>query len=212
MKQNLLLWAVIGIVSGTSGAAWAQSDRKIRPGASLGIEIPVGKELSHVYDGGVVFDIQLPVRIYRGLHVGPVFSLSRISKNINEGAKETYFNTGIGLAIEYELPLFDEFKLIAGVRGMHGSSRDKISPRNGYTGDRLEVFDGKGTSAGISAGVEYNHFVLTAIFSYRKYDVIYGSQITQQFEKYNGIYEIFQVRENYRMNFSTVSISLAYRL
>ncbi len=206
MKKYLsLFFLVIATISNVS------AQKKLRPTFAVGLDVSTGKDLSHVFSSGTHVNISLPIKTYRQLSVGPAVNFVRSAKDYNQAAREIYINLGIGALAEYEVKLAESFSFCGGVRVMYEHVTDDFRAREGYTGS-VDVFDGNGMGTSLTAALYYHHFMLFASYNYRKHSVQYDKEFISSFTRHNGNYQIFYFPGNPKLDLSSISISLAYRL
>jgi hypothetical protein len=76
----------------------------------------------------------------------------------------------------------------------------------------LTTIHGKGIALTLSGSVVMDRIVIQGRFNYRKYKVDFGDTFLNEFRKYNELFEVFDIEENNRMDFSSLVFSIGYRL
>jgi hypothetical protein len=212
MKRKHVSWlmALFTVISSSSAIA---QDKRIRPTFAFGLEIPTGTELAYVYSGGGHLNVSLPIRTFKTLYIGPVINYAFCKKNFDEGIKNSYRNFGYGLGLSYEFEFGEDMGLVAGVNVIRELVSDRFSPRIGYTGHTLHIFEGDGIGKTVFAGFRYDNLMFIVSYNYRHHDAQFSPDVVDEFAKHNnGLYQIFDVTEDYSFDLSSVSISVAFRI
>lgn len=196
-----------------SWKSYAQNDEIVTPRLSTGVNMPIGHEFSEIYGSGLNANFILPFPIAKKLKIGPVVTLNYHLKYLNEAAKNQLVNYGVGLLFEYLFkPRDSKLNYSVGIRSLFENVNDKISPRKDYSGDVLKILSGEGLSSGLSFCIIMNRLVFEALYSSRNLTIKYDNSIDEEFIKYNHLYEIFEIPGESKMNFSSISISVGYKL
>jgi hypothetical protein len=209
VRRSIVFFLILGI--GSSAKVFCQTLKTPRPIAALGVEVPTGKELSHVYPFCGNLSIRMPFNVNQNILIGPTVNFTWSMKYLNEAAKDTYTNIGLGLLSEYQIKTGD-LTILLGPGLSFESVIDKISPRRDYNGDPLTTIHGKGIALTLSGSVVMDRIVIQGRFNYRKYKVDFGDTFLNEFRKYNELFEVFDIEENNRMDFSSLVFSIGYRL
>ncbi len=197
----------------TSFTGTAQDTLVVHPSFNIGINVPTGEELSTVHSLGAYFNVNIPLPIGKHFYLGPSLTVNHHLKYINEAAKNQFTNIGLALDFEYLYkPKNHDLAYFIGIRGGAEIVSDHISPRKDYHGDILNTVNGSGISVGPKVGLIHKHFVLQAMFTLRNFKVEFDPSIDHEFEIHNELYEVLIIKDHYHMNFSSITLSIGYRL
>lgn len=179
--------------------------------ASVGTNVPVGKEFNHAHGPGFYGQIGIGIKTYKSLYLGPVMDYSYHLKHYTEKLDEQFDSFGFGLGAYYPISVREKIQITPMLKVFRVSYKDQYHLRE-RSGRSLAVLDGTDMAYDIGVAASYSRWSLNLSYRFLYANPKFNRDFYEQYAFHNRLYEIYALKDRYAMNFSSITLSLGVKI